>query len=311
MSKVCYPQDLYIAESNGKQNCSVTIWPTDIVLKHQDHQVSSAEATTTARATILGGSTAYAVETPSRDRQHIKDILQLSPAEILISASFQPRFRLVKGTGVDPGSFNGRKVQMNICVTKLNQHSQALYLQSFQVLLVGYTDIRAGAARHGQMSFWTLTSLSNLGLLIFAADDAAGTKRAIDSRLWEDVVLEDSVVPDFATCNLKRRYELEILMGWQCQSDEHAGRVFFVQARTPVGISSGIWRSEVTTKPGIARAEETSAATVHLEHPQRLRNRESRAACTRLSLPPTYDEAIRAAVDNGLRSFEMRNAGGW
>ena len=215
----------------------------------------------------------------------VEYVLGLSPAKILISATFQPDFQLVKTLGAD----GKRRVKMDLSVTKLNEHPQKLYLQSFQMLLVGYTNIRAGAAAHGHLSFWTLQSLSNIGLQVFTASDASGAKRTIDSELWDGIALDDSVVPQFATCNLERRYELEVLMGWQCQSGEHAGRVFFVQARTPVRIFSGIERSRQSAKSE-ASTEDDLAVTTDFEKSQSLR---SEGSCARYSAPPTYDEVVK------------------
>ena len=215
----------------------------------------------------------------------VEYVLGLSPAKILINATFQPDFQLVKTLGAD----GKRRVKMDLSVTKLNEHPQKLYLQSFQMLLVGYTNVRAGAATHGHLSFWTLQSLSNIGLQVFTASDASGAKRTIDSKLWDGITLDDSVVPHFATCNLQRRYKLEVLMGWQCQSGEHAGRVFFVQARTPVRISSGIQRSRQSAKSE-AWTEDDLAVNADFEMSQSLR---SEGSCARYSAPPTYDEVVK------------------
>lgn len=188
---------------------------------------------------------------------------------------------------------------------KLNQHPQELYLQSFQMLLVGYTDIRAGAATHGHMSFWTLQSLSNLDLKIFTSSDPSGAERSIDSRLWGDITLEDSVVPNFATCNLERRYELEVLMGWQCQSGEHAGRVFFVQARTPVHISSGFQRDGHIRKAGATKARDGLTALIGCSKSQLQSLEKERGVRARFSEPPTYDEAILTASGRMLDGSEI------
>lgn len=241
----------------------------------------------------------------------MEDVLGLAPAEILITAMFQPDFQLVKSPrsiGRSPGS---REVKMHLSVTKLNRHPQDLYLQSFQVLLVGYTDIRAGAATHGHMSFWTLQSLSNIGLHVFSASDPPGLQRDIDPKLWDNITIDNSVVPDFATCNLERRYELEVLMGWQCQSGEHAGRVFFVQVRTPVHIASGIRPSEQIEKTSLSGYEGFSQFIPGCKEIRPSSNEESQRVCAQLGAPPTYDEAVRAAVNNGLGNYEVKNAGGW
>lgn len=179
-----------------------------------------------------------------------------------------------------------------------------MYLQSFQMLLVGYTDIRAGAATHGQMTFWILQSLSNLGLQVFTGADASGTQQHVNSRLWDSVTLDEGIVPDFTTCNLERRYELEILMGWQCQSGEHAGRVFFVQVRTPVRISSGLSRGRESEKRDSVLVKDK------LQPSQISSSEEMRSIQGDFYAPPTYGEAVRVATYDRLTGLEIKNACG-
>ncbi|KAH6621871.1 hypothetical protein C7974DRAFT_414556 [Boeremia exigua] len=275
----------------------IDIWPIDVRLLHRDHGLEPTAAIVKARATVLGPSS---MPLPSCVRTQ-SDVLGLGPAEILITATLQPDFQLVRVPRIDEQSPSHRGVKMDLSITKLNQHPQNLYLQSFQMLLVGYTDIRAGTATHGHMSFWTLQSLSNVGLQIFSASDPSGKQSKIDSRLWDNVVLDESVVPDFATCNLERRYELEILMGWQCQSGEHAGRVFFVQLRTPVRIASGILPSIQTEKKVLSGSERCSQIVPECKEVGALEHVESPRVRASLYAPPTYDEAVRTTANRGRR----------
>lgn len=117
---------------------------------------------------------------------------------------------------------------MRLTVEKLNPFSHDLYLQSFQLLLVGYTDIKAGTATKKETSCWTIQSLSNLQTKIFTAHADAAAERVVDLRLWERITLPESVVPSFETCNLVRRYELEILMGFQCRGPRVRKQLFLL-----------------------------------------------------------------------------------
>lgn len=130
------------------------------------------------------------------------------PAHILISASFLPDFNVSRN----------RKVALHLTVQKLNPNSCDLLLQSFQILLVGYTDIKAGTTKSTEMSSHTIQSLSNLGMMVFPACQEVGSIHTIDSALWYSKTLPDFVVPSFDACNVSRRYELEISLGFQCRS---------------------------------------------------------------------------------------------
>lgn len=224
---------------------------------------------------------------------------------------FQPNFELVKLPIGNGRPSRSREVKMDLSVTKLNQHPQDLYLQSFQVLLVGYTDIRAGGTTHGHMSFWTLQSLSNIRSQVFSASDPPETHRVINPNLWDSVILDESVVPNFVACNLERRYELELLMGWQCRKGEHVGRVFFVQVRTPVQISSGVRPSEQVEKTSSSEPRNNAPSMLKRKEPGIPSNEESRKTFVGIEAPPTYDEAVRSAVNAGLGAFEKKNAGSW
>ncbi|KAJ4984958.1 arrestin [Stagonosporopsis vannaccii] len=287
--------------SRTMKTCPITIWPIDTWLAQHDYDSTPFTTDITARATVLGPSSL-----PLPSCVLMEDILGLAPAEILITAMFQPDFQLVKIPRNNGRTLHSREVKMHLSVTKLNQHPQDLYLQSFQVLLVGYTDIRAGAATHGHMSFWTLQSLSNLGLHVFSASDPPGMQRDIDPKLWENITLDTSVVPDFVTCNLERRYELEVLMGWQCQSGEHAGRVFFVQVRTPVRIASGMRSAELIEKASFSVCESHSQSITSCKETRAHSDDEAQKAYARLGAPPTYDQAVREALDDGEVRFETK-----
>ncbi|KAJ8113730.1 hypothetical protein OPT61_g4206 [Boeremia exigua] len=295
---VCVTTTRNMFKSRTVKSFPITVWPLDACSAEQTNKSSSlASAVTTARATIVGPSSL-----PLPPHHKAEGVLRLVPAEIMIRTTFQPHFQLVKPPDTDTQHSYDRRVEMDLSVTKLNDHSQELYLQSFQMLLVGYTTARAGAASHGHMSFWTLQSLSNIGLRVFTASDSPGMKRTIDSRLWDAVTIDDSVVPEFTTCNLERKYELEVLMGWQCQNGDHAGRVLFVQARNPVRISSGMQRSKHGETPRVL-AKDDLMATTGSKTACFSQNGESRRIYEEVPGPPSYDEAIRTNAENGLKKI--------
>ena len=162
--------------------------------------------TKSVTASILGPSiTVSNTSTPKTEVYLISTADE--PAHIIINASFLPKYTLTRD----------RRVSMRLTVEKINPYPHDLYLQSFQMLLVGYTDIRAGSATSTQRSCHTIQSLSNINMQLFSAFDDAKTQRSINPALWDEKMLPDFVIPSFDACGLSMRYELEILMGFQCR----------------------------------------------------------------------------------------------
>jgi len=82
-----------------------------------------------------------------------------------------------------------------------------------QIELISHTKILAHGLTHTETGTWVVVSRSNMGLALGNPDDKAGTDWAIDPNLWNAVPLPNSVAPSFETCNIERRYELEIRVG--------------------------------------------------------------------------------------------------
>jgi hypothetical protein len=129
------------------------------------------------------------------------------PAQILVEARFPEHYGLTCGNDV----------AMSLNIRKTAIFSGSLFLQSFQMLLIGYTDIGTQTDTHVETESWMIQSLSNLNIHVSDADSTEGSEIAIDSGLWRGKPLPLSVIPSFKTCNVGRRYQLEISMGLQCQ----------------------------------------------------------------------------------------------
>ncbi|KAF2703096.1 hypothetical protein K504DRAFT_495768 [Pleomassaria siparia CBS 279.74] len=138
----------------------------------------------------------------------------------------------------DYGLTCGSDISMSLGIKKRTDYQGTLHLQSFQTLLVGYTDIGGQFTEQSQVEFWMVQSVSNINLQISNAHDAVDSERYVHEELWEGKPLPMSVIPSFKSCNVERRYELEISMGLQCEAPR--GRVKFVQLLLPVRIFSGI-----------------------------------------------------------------------
>lgn len=99
---------------------------------------------------------------------------------------------------------------LRILVQKLSASSNVAYLQMLQIELVAYTYIRAHELRRIESGSWVIASISNLGTRLGQPDDPVGTEVLVDEGHWKTRALPNTVAPSFETCNISRRYELEI-----------------------------------------------------------------------------------------------------
>ena len=102
---------------------------------------------------------------------------------------------------------------LRVLVKKLNETTEILYLSSFQIVLIGFTNIRAYDLSRTESSSWVIASKANLHVALGTPSTPANTDMEIDRTLWSTTPLLNSVCPTFETCNMSRRYELEIRIG--------------------------------------------------------------------------------------------------
>ncbi|KAF1852028.1 uncharacterized protein K460DRAFT_413506 [Cucurbitaria berberidis CBS 394.84] len=301
-----------IFKSTVKKSVPVSVWPIDT----QPRSITNMSPNTfpcvkRVKASVMGPSTR--TQNESQDTHLISTVDE--PAHVLVSASFLPKYNLTRD----------RNIAMRLTVEKLNSFPHDLYLQSFQMLLVGYTDITTGTTTNSPVSCWTIQSLSNLNTKIFSAVQNGETERIADLRLWDGKRLPKDVLPSFDACNLARRYELEILMGFQCRdpTTDEGGRVLFVQLRTPVRVSSGILPGrqlddldEDLLGDDVPLALQMNSLSMHDGFGQQSppQYEPSRLGFTDASLPPeppTYDEAMMISMNERLREGKEVVSGGW
>jgi len=102
---------------------------------------------------------------------------------------------------------------MRILVQKLNDSSATVYLNTLQIELVGYTHVRAHDLTRVEKVSWTLVSQADLNMPLNNPVDKTRKEWKLPSRLWDQVPLPNTIAPSFETCNISRRYELEIRVG--------------------------------------------------------------------------------------------------
>lgn len=101
-------------------------------------------------------------------------------------------------------------VPLRILLKKQAESPEYVYLMSLQLELIGYTNVRAQEVSRTETGSWIITSLAGLTMLVSSPGDIVGSECLIDSKLWNQVPLPHTVTPSFDTCNISRRYELEV-----------------------------------------------------------------------------------------------------
>lgn len=122
--------------------------------------------------------------------------------------SFQVDVRLP-----DPGIITcGEPLPLRILVERLNSSSSSLYLSTLQIELIGHTEVRAYDFNRRESGTWILFSQANMS---FALEHPAAKRSSwtIPSTFWDNIPLPSTVAPSFTTCNINRKYELEVRVG--------------------------------------------------------------------------------------------------
>ncbi len=114
---------------------------------------------------------------------------------------------------------------LRILVTKKNETPATIYLQTLSVTLIGYTTIRAHELRRQEAGSWVIMSLANIHKPINKTVGNDGKTLEVDPKLWNQSPLPNTVCPSFETCNISRRYELEVKVGlsWGSSKNIHVG----------------------------------------------------------------------------------------
>ncbi|KIW34968.1 uncharacterized protein PV07_01697 [Cladophialophora immunda] len=130
---------------------------------------------------------------------------------------------------------------LRILVEKLNDSSATAYLKMLQIELTGYTQVRALDLERTETTKWPLMSQANMNMPLGNPSDKGRKEWKLPSRLWEDFPLPNTVCPSFDTCNISRRYELEVTVGLaHAMASGLRPELMVLPLRLPVLVYSGI-----------------------------------------------------------------------
>lgn len=104
-------------------------------------------------------------------------------------------------------------VPLRLVAKKLVDSSEQIYLTSFQMDLIGVTEIRSHGLFHQKANRWVVVAYTDLSIPICAPGDEVGKEVVLPDELWRSKPLPNTVAPSFNTCNLSRKYEIELRLG--------------------------------------------------------------------------------------------------
>ncbi|KAI1126346.1 hypothetical protein F5Y10DRAFT_214609 [Nemania abortiva] len=101
-------------------------------------------------------------------------------------------------------------VPLRLIAKKLVQSQEQVHLTALEIALVGYTHVRVANLEKVEQTRWIVVSALNLSIALGSSAHPADTEFEVPNTLWVAQRLPNTVAPSFRTCNLVRRYELEI-----------------------------------------------------------------------------------------------------
>lgn len=104
-------------------------------------------------------------------------------------------------------------VPLRMLAKRLNNSPEQVFLVSFQMDLIGFTELRSQGIRDVKYNRWVVASGANLSIPLVSADGEFGKEIVVPDEIWKNKPLPNTVAPSFTTCNISRRYELEIKVG--------------------------------------------------------------------------------------------------
>ncbi|KAK1247011.1 hypothetical protein MKX08_000813 [Trichoderma sp. CBMAI-0020] len=162
-------------------------------------------------------------------------------------------------------------VPLRLIAKKLVDSPEQVYLTSFQMELSGLTEIRAHGLASPKGNRWIVASYTDLEIPLCLPDSKVGEELVLSDELWKTRPLPNTVAPSFNTCNLSRKYELDLKIGvsWgtpRTTKDSQPQALFLPLHFANVSVFSGI-----TPPPELLEAaKNTRPGEVTISRPPRL-----------------------------------------
>ncbi|KAF7588563.1 hypothetical protein BBP40_005518 [Aspergillus hancockii] len=109
----------------------------------------------------------------------------------------------------------GYPVPLNIKITKIGNRDCFVWLNDFQTMLVGTTEVHASGLSEKDTQFHVIQTMSNIHSVVFHDKTSNGTELCVGNSLWSNRRLPTLLTPSFETCNISQTYTLEVRLGLQ------------------------------------------------------------------------------------------------
>lgn len=107
-----------------------------------------------------------------------------------------------------------KPIPLRVVAKKLVDSPEEAFLVSFEVVLRGITEVRCHNIFNRRVNHWVVASNPNVNIPLTASpNDEVGKELVVPDDMWKSVSLPNTVAPSFVSCNITRRYELEVKLG--------------------------------------------------------------------------------------------------
>ncbi|KAI1817417.1 hypothetical protein GGS20DRAFT_533091 [Poronia punctata] len=101
-------------------------------------------------------------------------------------------------------------VPLRVLAKKLAPTQEQVSLTALEIALVGFTHVRVANIEKIEKTTWVVMSAVKLNIPLGKPTDPVGAEVEIPNTPWANQRLPNTVAPSFQTCNLGRRYQLEV-----------------------------------------------------------------------------------------------------
>lgn len=137
---------------------------------------------------------------------------------------------------------------LRVLVRKTEFTPMQLYLTYMEIKLIGYTRMHTNGHHETRREIFDVMNSAGLKIPIGWSSDHIGKETEIDPALW-DSTLPATILPSFLTCNIKRDYELRVIMEFYGEMGAEVAVVSYYLQLTPFSeyVLSTDWQFQSTS----------------------------------------------------------------